>query len=795
MNGKKVLVVAVVFCAPHLTWAGGAGEAVSVEKIRQHVDFLASDELAGRDSGEPGLEVAAEYIANRFREFGLEPAGDDSTYFQHFTVPHGADFGHLLGAEVLEEGGAARKLLPVTQVVPFGYGKPGIVEAPVVFAGYGISTTEEDHKEGLSYDDYAGVDVTGKVVVILRFVPRNGRNGDAVNEDPFGGRTSPHAALVTKLRNARDHGAAGAVLITPPSREGGDAEPAKVQDPDHDLLGLAHRASPRQPTLPALLARTEVVEDLLSSSGNDLRATIEAIDTDLAPRTFELPRVRLRFDTTPGYRLLRNVAAKLKGADPDVSAETIVVGGHYDHIGRFGNQVSRKNLGQIHNGADDNASGVAGILEMARVLTQGAKPLGRSVLFLCFSGEEVGLLGSRSWLDVPRRFRVRGPATRWLEKPEDVGTAGADSAGVFPEGKILETTGEKFLRNPSAPDDPCDLLVEVKSSNPGGRGWVCAEHLEQISGPEPQQGLIAMVNLDMIGRAKPDDAVSVIGVNTSPVFPGLLDTASKATGLPVNPHQKGILGGGSDHVHFLRNDIPVLFFFTGIHGDYNTPEDDTETLNYEGERLILETVLSVVRELSSAKERPPFDPKSVEHMAAGHGKPKLGILLDTEFEGVGVRVLDTLPDRPAAKAGVKPGDVILALSETEVLKAKDLIEALKHVPTGEELPLKLRRDGKEEFLKVLFPARRGGFRVTFGSVPDYGFSGVGVRFASIREHSPAATAGVRDGDVLVRWGGKEVEDVEQWTRLLGKHKPGDLVEIRVMRENEALDFKVTLKAR
>jgi Zn-dependent M28 family amino/carboxypeptidase len=794
MDGKKAFVIAVVCCAQNLAGAGGdtgAGgaesEAVSSERIREHVGFLARDELGGRDSGEPGLEVAAEYIANRFREFGLQPAGDEGTYFQHFTVAHGAKFGHILGAVVLDSRGAPRKLRPMTEVVPFGHGEPGRVEAPLVFAGYGISTTEEDAKEGLSYDDYAGVDVRGKVVVVLRFTPQNEQN-----HEPFGERTRHHAALITKLRNARDHGAAGAVILTPPPRGGGAAEPARIRDPADDLRGLAHRASPRQPTLPALLARTEVVVELLAQAGKDLQATIDGIDAELSPNSFELPHLRLRFDTTPGYRLLRNVVGKLPGAAAELSAETIVVGGHYDHIGRFGDQVSSQNLGQIHNGADDNASGVAGVLELARVLAQGAEPPGRSVLFLCFSGEEIGLLGSRAWLEAPRRFRPRGPATRWREKPEDVGTGGG---GVFPAGAILQTTGEKFFQKPSAPGDTCTLWVEVTSTNPGGRPWVCAQHLEQISGPDPQQDLIAMINLDMIGRAKPGDAVSVIGVNTSPVFPELIEAASKASGMPVNQQQKGILGGGSDHVHFLRKDIPVLFFFTGIHGEYNTPEDDTPTLNYEGERLILETVRSVVGALASAKERPPFDPKAVEHMARGHGKPRLGVQLDTEFEGVGVRVVETLPDGPAAKAGVKSGDIIVALAETKVLKIKDLLEILKDLPSGEELPLKLARSGKEEVVNVLFPARRSGFRVTFGSVPDYGFSGIGVRFASIRDGSPAAAAGVKDGDVLVRWGGKDVEDVEQWTRLLGKHKPGDLVQIGILRDTKTLDMEVKLKAR
>jgi S1-C subfamily serine protease len=238
----------------------------------------------------------------------------------------------------------------------------------------------------------------------------------------------------------------------------------------------------------------------------------------------------------------------------------------------------------------------------------------------------------------------------------------------------------------------------------------------------------------------------------------------------------------------------VLFFFTGVHADYNTPRDDAETLNYEGAGLIVETVLGVVRQLSRAEERPPFDPQSVERMAAGHGKPRLGILFDPEFEGVGIRVLETLPDTPAARAGLRSGDVLVALGETELLEAGDLIEALEGVPGGEELPLKLRRGGGEEVIGVLFPARRG-FRVSFGSVPDYAFSGQGVRFEDIRDGSPAASAGVRGGDVLVRWGDRDVEDVEQWTRLLGKHRPGDLVEIRVMRDDRALDFKVELKGR
>src|SRR6185436_2530442 len=139
-----------------------------------------------------------------------EPAGDDGTYFHRFTVPFGASFGRILGAKVSDGGKEVDSFDIESDVVAFGYGDGGPVDAEVVFAGYGITTDAEDRKSGLDYDDYRGVDVKGKAVLILRFVPWGERG-------PFGGRRSPHATLVSKLRNARDHGAAGAILVTPPA--------------------------------------------------------------------------------------------------------------------------------------------------------------------------------------------------------------------------------------------------------------------------------------------------------------------------------------------------------------------------------------------------------------------------------------------------------------------------------------------------------------------------------------------------------------------------------------------------
>jgi hypothetical protein len=348
-------------------------EAIRAEKIRQHVEFLSQDELAGRDSGEPGLEVAAEYLANQFRSYGLEPAGDNGTYFQHFTVPFGAMFGREAGAIILAKGppgaGPGIQLQEGSDVVAFGHGGETSVDAPMAFVGYGVTTGEEERKAGLVYDDYAGIDVKNKVVMLLRYVPI-GKN------DPFGGKRSPQAALAAKLRNARDHGAAGAVIIPWPHLGETSA--------DDDLEGLAHRAAPRAATLPALLVSRTVADRLLGRSGKDVESLRQKIDESLSPQSFDLPDLRIQFHTIPGRFALRNIAARWPGGPGEQGRETIVVGAHYDHIGRFGNQVAPKNLGQIHNGADDNASGTAGILELARVASKTGRSPGRAVVVVCF---------------------------------------------------------------------------------------------------------------------------------------------------------------------------------------------------------------------------------------------------------------------------------------------------------------------------------------------------------------------------------------------------------------------------
>lgn len=737
---------------------GEEAVTVSAERLRNHVAFLASDLLAGRDSGEPGLEVAAEYIAGQFRQYGLEPAGDAGTYFHSFTIPFGAAFGRGGGVTLRFPGGEERKLSSGLDAVAFGYSsEAGSVEAPLVFAGYGLRTGDEEKAQGIVRDDYAGLDVKGKVVVVFRFLPRQG-------EGFPGGRRSPLAALTAKLRTARELGARGLVLVTPP---GGDASPG-----DRDPAGVAHRASPRQPTLPAVIASVAVADDLFSSAGKDCEGLVRRGDASPEPLGFEIPGALIRFETVPRSITLRNVVARLPGSGP-LAHEAVVIGAHYDHIGRFGNQVDSRNLGAIHNGADDNASGTAGVLELARVLATRPPVPGRALVFVAFSGEELGLFGSKAWLDAPRRFRVTEtvPCFSGAEGP---------AAGSFGPGTTLESRGDSRKGR-----------LEVRSLLTGKSGWVEPRGLERISGAEAPHEISAMLNMDMIGHAAPADPVGFYGADNTPEVEALLAEVREKTAIPVERKGKGPAGGGSDHESFLQRGIPSLFLFTGMHKLYNTPGDDTETLSYDAAKRVLDAGQAAVEWLKSSPVRLTLARATAP--ANPHAQLNLGIALDESFKE-GARVASVEQDSPAARAGLAAGDVILAVGDRKVASAAEWDSALEESRDSPEVVLRARRGGEERVVKVPVP-RRTGFGVSFGSVPDYGFSGRGVRFQDIKEASPARKAGVQPGDVLVRWGSKDVEDVEQWTALLGQHKPGDEVPIVVERAGARLELRVKLEAR
>lgn len=302
------------------------------------------------------------------------------------------------------------------------------------------------------------------------------------------------------------------------------------------------------------------------------------------------------------------------------SAEyTVIIGAHHDHLGLGNdkNSLDANAIGKIHNGADDNASGVAGVIELANYFSNNNRKEKFNFLFICFSGEELGLIGSK-----------------------------------------------KFCENPA---------VELSKVN-------------------------YMLNMDMIGRLNDSTKKLVIyGVGTAPDFVPLIDNLQ--TELSVKKDSAGI--GPSDQTSFYLKNIPVLHFFTGQHSDYHKPGDDAEKINFEGEKKVLELIIKVIEET----EKLPilaFTPTKNSDETKTSFKVTLGIMPDYVFEGTGVRADGVTDGKPAHKAGLKQGDVIVQLGEIVVNNMQDYMKALSSFNKGDSAKVKVLRENKEVVMDVFF---------------------------------------------------------------------------------------------
>ncbi len=339
----------------------------------QHLKFLAADELRGRGNYQPELEVAGEYIAEQFRRYGLEPAGENGTYHQAFQLPSkdrpGADNRLSIGsrrADVRFSRGRDYELV--------SHSGSDRIKGGLVFAGYGISAPE------LGYDDYAGLDVQSRVVLAFRDEPRPG------TANRFGGTDrTPYSTDEYKIANARDHGASAIILV-------GESFDETAFEGESLLRNLG---------IPALTLNDSKARWLFALDRRDARALRRWIDRTGRPLSFAFAdaEVDLTVDVVESAPWVRNVIGYL----PGLSDEILVVGAHYDHVGIADthrlSEGAEETAGEIHNGADDNASGTAGLLSLAREYQ--SERLRRGILFIAFAGEELGLLGSKTFVRHP----------------------------------------------------------------------------------------------------------------------------------------------------------------------------------------------------------------------------------------------------------------------------------------------------------------------------------------------------------------------------------------------------------
>jgi hypothetical protein len=363
----------------------------AAERMKRDVTFLAADEREGRAPGTKGIEAAGDYIASVFKSAGLKPAPGGHGFFQPFSIGGSPT---LKDQQALEFVGPDGQQLPEKlkqDFNPLTIGASGEVDGvPVVFAGYGITAHDDAHK--LSYDDYASVDVKGKAVLIVRHEPQQ---DDAAS--PFAGKeTTRYSYFEHKVTNAFRHGAAAVLLAN---------DLASLKGESDQLIGYTAAGSEAFSNLPVVMLKRAAVDKLLAAAGEPSLGDFEQqIDGDLKPRSRELKgwRVKATVGISRTTVETKNVIGVLEGAGP-LAEETVVVGGHYDHLGRGG--LTSGSLAffssEIHNGADDNASGTSMVMELARRLGARPDPPPRRVVFMAFSGEERGLLGSQYYVEHP----------------------------------------------------------------------------------------------------------------------------------------------------------------------------------------------------------------------------------------------------------------------------------------------------------------------------------------------------------------------------------------------------------
>ncbi len=318
---------------------------------------------------------------------------------------------------------------------------------------------------------------------------------------------------------------------------------------------------------------------------------------------------------------LKGTAHNIIGYLDNQSDFTIVIGGHFDHLGlgHSGNSLDPNPENKIHNGADDNASGTAGVMELARYFSSNGKKEKVNFLFICFSGEEEGLLGSKY-----------------------------------------------FTNNPT---------IELSK-------------------------ITCMLNMDMIGRLNDSTKRIVLsGIGTSPQFPEVLNKINSK--ITYKADSAGM--GPSDHASFYLKNIPVLHFYTGTHMDYHKPSDDADKINFTGEVEVIKYIASVANDLSNIPYKMVFtQTKNNNSASSASFKVTLGVIPDYAFDGVGLRLDGVTEGKPASKAGLKTGDIILSMNELPIANIQDYMKGLSMFAKGQTIQLKIKRNKEELLIPVTF---------------------------------------------------------------------------------------------
>lgn len=570
---------------------------ITAQEIKASVFYLASDAMKGRFTGSPEERKAGDYIKNEFLLYGLKPAFNGS-WFQEFPFVEKVEMTKA-NSLALEVKSKKQSLKAGTDFTTVSYSGKGNAAGELVFAGYGISAPK------INYDDYEGIDVKGKIVVVMRYHPEH----DSAKSE-FG----KYASFRNKATVAKEKGAVAIILVN-------GYLPVNDDDP---LMDLRYDGAPAMKDISVQQVKRNFVDDLFNADEKSFTEIQKQIDTSKKPSSFLFTnsKVSLSTEIKEIVKKGRNVAGMIEGSDPVLKNEYIVIGGHYDHLGI--DQLKESSLDRskeklIHNGADDNASGAAGVLELAEKFASMQGLLKRSILFAAFSGEELGILGST------------------------------------------------YMTN--------NFPVDIKN-------------------------VIAMLNMDMIGRLNEENSLTIIGAGTSSMWKELLNQKN-TYGFKLGMSDGG--SGGSDQQAFSNKNVPVLFFFTGTHSDYHKPTDDAEKINFEGEEKVANYVFDIALAVDKLDKRPQY--VKVEEPAArpgGGGKTRVtvGTVPEFGYNGNGYKISGVTDGSPAAKAGIKAGDIIIKFGPKTVSNIYDFMYASQDYKAGDKVDIVVLRRNTEMTFNV-----------------------------------------------------------------------------------------------
>jgi hypothetical protein len=583
---KTILVITLLLAA-----CSGNKKSVpdiTAEELATHITYLASEQLQGRLPGTDGDIAATEYFRDQLASYGFKPVTGDG--FQEFEVAANVVAGENNSFEL-----NGTLFTQDTDFAPVGFSGDGSAESEVIFAGYGFDLQHDE----ITWNDYSDINVEGKWVLILRADPEVENNMSLFLE---------YSADRYKCMVAADKGAAGVLLVS------GTKYDARDQ---FNKLSRGEFPVP----VPVISVKRELANTILEKSGYTVEELEDKLNNSRMPASFNTGTVvKASADIDQEMITTRNVIMQLKGENPDLAGEYVIVGAHIDHLGTGGASSRRPDTVAVHYGADDNASGIAAILEIAEYIA-AQKNNSRTIIMAAFAAEEMGLLGSKYMVD--------------------------------------------------------NLPVKPAAVN-------------------------AMVNLDMVGRLKESRDLQAGGAGTSPSFREIIYRNIDTLSFNLAITEEGY--GPSDHSSFYQKDIPVLYFSTGAHPDYHTPDDSPGKINYTGLDEISTSLAGLIIDLAGTGEK----------LAFKEAGPKQGVSRGTRMKGVtlgimpdfagnvknGLRADVVTPGKPAAVGGMQNGDIIKSINGLKINNIEDYMFRLSNLENGETISVEVEREGETVVLLI-----------------------------------------------------------------------------------------------